>query len=479
MALAVWAVSALAGLVGPAETIAYQVTPVIQDDVLDGVDVTLSFRGDTDGRTEVRLPETWAGTGRLERTVSEVRVEGARLRRSGARLRLRHRGGEPIRLTYRVRQDYAGPPRAGFDRPYRPSTLNDGFTLIGWTIFARVHGHEDQQATFDWGPVPARWTVASDLDHQGGAPVHYDELADSVLMGGRDLRVITREATGGPVRVAVHGAWRLAAETLADRYVRIVEASSGFWGDEGRPWFLAVTPLAGAPGAEAQAGLGLGDGVAVWLSGDMSLEGADHVLVHEQQHAWLPDRVGGLADGPAEVLDFWFSEGFTDFYARRTSLRAGLITPEAYLAALDRALEFQAHTPARMGNAEVARAFFSDSRAAGVPYQRGLLLAVALDGRMAARSGGARDLDDVVQAMRRGQGRAPLRLIEAYGALGGGDLRPALFHHVDRGEPIRLDPAGFGNCAEVFDAAGRQRIAPGSGLTGDTRGACIARLAGL
>jgi len=480
MALAAWAVSAVAGPAGPVEVIAYQATPVVEGGALEGVDVTLSFRGDADGRTDVRLPEAWAGARRLERTISEVRVEGARLRRNGARLRLRHRGDEPIRLTYRVRQDYAGPPRAGFDRPYRPSTLADGFTLIGWTVFARVEGREDQLTRFDWGPAPVRWALASDLDHLAGAPLRYDELADSVLMGGRDMRVITREAAGGQLRIAVHGGWRFPVETLADRYARIVQASSAFWEDEGRPYFLALTPLAGTPGAEAQAGLGLGDAVAVWLSADMTLDGADHVLVHEQQHAWLPDRVGGLAEGPAEVLDFWFSEGFTDFYALRTALRAGLTTPEAYLAALDRALELQAHTPARMGNAEVARAFFSDPRAAGVPYHRGLLLAVALDGRMTALSQGARDLDDVVQAMRRGQGRAPLRLIEAYGALGGGDLRPTLFHHVDRGEPIRLDPASFGDCAEVFDAtSGRQRIAPGPGLGGKTRDACIARLAGL
>lgn len=476
MALAAWAVAALAG---PTEPIAYQATPVVEGGVLDGVDITLSFRGDADGRTEVRLPQSWAGAGRLERTVGDIRVEGARLRRNGARLRLRHRGGEPIRLTYRVRQDYQGPPRVGFDRPYRPSTLDDGFTLVGWTVFARVQGREDQSARFDWGPVPARWGVASDLDHLQGAPVAYDELADSVLMGGRDLRVLTREAAGGPVRVAVHGAWRFAPEALADRYARIVEASSAFWGDAGRPAFLAVTPLDGAPGAEAQAGLGLGDGVAVWLSADMALDQADHVLIHEQLHAWLPDRVGGLAEGPAEVLDFWFSEGFTDFYAQRTALRAELSTPEAYLAALDRALELQARTPPGMGNAAVARAFFSDPQAAGVPYHRGLLLAAVLDAEMAAIWDGERNLDDVVRAMRRGQGRAPARLIQAYGDLGGGDLRPALFHHVDRGAPILLDPNAFGDCAVVFDADGRQRIEPGPGLFGATRDVCIARLAGL
>jgi len=477
-ALAAGLVLAAAGPNDAREPIVYQVTPVVGPAGLDGVDVSMLFLGDRDGRTDVRLPARWAGADRLERTVSEVRIEGARMQHRRGTLRLRHRRGAPIRLTYRVRQDYAGPPHVG-ERPYRPSTLPDGFTLIGWTVFARVTGREHDPVSFRWGPSVGAWRYASDLDSRGGEATDFETLADSVLVGAPGLRLVERETGHGPVRIAVRGSWRFSPEDLADRFVTIGKAAADFWGDEGQPTFLALAPLAGPPAAPAQSGLGLGDGVAVWLTRDQDLDQASHVLIHEQLHAWMPARVGGVGAGRAEVLDFWFSEGFTDFYAYRMALRLGLITPEAYIAALDRALVLQARHPAGLTNAAVARRFFSDPAAAGFPYHQGLLLAFILDDRLRALSRGQADLDDVVLAMRSGQGPAPRRLIAAFGELGGGNIEADLHQHVDLGRPIRLWPGELGDCIEVMAGPDRQALAPGAGLSRAGRAACVALLSGL
>lgn len=470
-------VAAAAGV--QAEPVAYEVSPVVEAGSLQAVEVTMRFRGDADGRTRVRLPAEWAGTRRLERTVVEVRADGAEAGRRGSDINLRHRPGADIRLSYRVVQDHAGPTRVGFDRPYRPATIPEGFTLVGWTVFGPVEGREADGATFRWGVRPDGWTLASDLDHAGGAVLDFESLSDSVLLGGRDLRVVSMRVGDAPVRVAMLGDWRFDARALADHYARVVEASAEFWGAEQRPFFLALTPMAGPPGAGAQSGLGLGDGLAVWLSNDIALEEASHVLVHEHQHVWLPERVGGLSEGHAEVLDFWFSEGFTDFYTLRILLRAGLATPEQHLVAINRALRIQADAPPNLGNAEIARAFFSDRRMAGLPYQRGLLLALTLDHRLRVGSGGARDLDDAIQAMRSGEGAAPDRLIRAYGELSGQDLRPLLHRAIDRGEPVGVDPGLFGDCAHVIQNHGVPQLRPGPGLSGEGREACIRLMAGL
>lgn len=460
------------------DAVSYEVTPVVGPGGLDGIDISLSFLGDRDGRTEVGLPTRWAGTQRLDRIITDVRVEGARLQRRRSGLRLRHRGGAPIRVTYRVRQDYAGPPRVGFDRPYRPSTLRDGFTLIGRTVFARVEGRDPDPVRFHWGePAPA-WHYASDLDPLEGTFIDFDTLADSVLIGGPDLTLRTRQSSAGPVRIAVLGAWGFSPDDLADRFVEIGEGSAEFWGDDGQPTFLALTPLAGDPSARVQSGLGLGDGIAVWLTPNQTLDEASHVLIHEQQHAWLPAEVGGLADGPSQVLDFWFSEGFTDFYAYRMALRLGLISPEAYVAALDEALALQARTPPGWTNASNANAFFNRPGALAVPYHRGLLLALSLDSRLRTTSGGTRDLDDVILAMRSGQGMAPQRLIRAYSDMGGGDIAPDLHRHLDLGWPIGVSTDGLGDCIRVIERPDRLYLEPGPGLIGKGTQSCQQRLSG-
>lgn len=476
----VFAAGAFAAQAGDARPIDYSVQPLVEAGGLRGVQVSLAFEGDRDGRTEVRLPEAWSGAAGLDRDVAGVRVGGAELRREGSRLILRHARGAEVRLSYVIAPDWVGPQRVGVQRPYRPTLAEDWFTLVGWTAFARVEGREDAAVRFAWGRAPEGWAVASDLDHAAGGEMRFRDLGDSVLVGGAGMRVVSTPVAGGEARVAVHGDWRFSAEELAARYASVVQASSDFWGDAGETYLLALTPLEGPAGSGVQSGLGLGDGLAVWLTPDQSLDEADHVIVHEQQHAWLPDRVGGLARGSAEVMDFWFSEGFTDFYALRTELRLGLSTPEEHLGELNRILYRHASTPTRgVGGAVLARAFFSDRQAAGAPYERGLLLALLWDARLSQASGGARNLDDAIRAMRSGRGSAPERLVQVYRGLGGGDLGSDLDAHIGRGELIRMPPDLFGDCVIVAEAGDGQRLLPGPGLTGDGRQACADRLAGL
>ncbi len=468
--------SAWPTLAQPAPTTTYQVQPVTDRGALIGVDVTLSFRGDADGRTEIDLPRSWAGAQRLDRQLGDLRVEGARLRRRGAVVSLRHGRSAPIRLTYRIGSSalsrQAGTPM----RPYLPSIQPQGFTLIGRTVMAQVRHREAGPVSFVWGLAPTDWQLASDLDPVVGLPISFDDLADSVLIGGRDLRIVERRGPSGPVMLALRGAWRFSDAELASLYLRVVAASERFWGEPAAGYFLALSPREGVVPQTSQAGLGLGDGLAIWLTPDQSLQDLGHILVHEQQHAWLPDHFGGLTPGPGEVLDFWFSEGFTDYYALRLELVLGLIEPEAFIAALDQALVRQASAPFRLENSAIARAFFSDPAIAGVPYHRGLLLALMLDDRLWTMSGDR--LDDLMLSLPSGQGTAPDRLITAYGLATGQDLRPRLFEHVDRGEPVRFPSQLFGSCVSVVETANRQRLIPGPGLGDSGRAACVARLSG-
>ena len=460
----------------PTPTTTYQVQPVVDHGALVGVDVTLTFRGDADGRTEVDLPRSWAGAQRLDQGLGDLRVEGARLRRRGSVVSLRHPRSAPIRLTYRIGSSALSHRTGAPARPYLPSIQSQGFTLIGRTVMAQVRHRQSGYVTFGWGPTPTGWQLSSDLDPVVGLPISFDDLADSVLVGGRDLRIVERQGPSGTVTLALRGAWRFSDAELANLYLRVVAASERFWGEPAAGYFLALSPREDRLSETSQAGLGLGDGLAIWLTQDQSLEDLGHVLVHEQQHGWLPDHFGGLTPGSGEVLDFWFSEGFTDYYALRLELILGLVGPEAFIASLDQALERQANTPFRVENSAIARAFFSDPAIAGIPYHRGLLLALMLDDRLWAMSGDR--LDDLMLSLPSGQGAAPDRLIAAYGLATGLDLRPDLFEHIDRGEPVRFPPQLFGNCVSVVETAHRQRLVPGPGLENTERAACVARLSG-
>jgi len=435
--------------------VSYQVTPELEDGRLDALAVEMRLRGDADGQTYIRLPDSWSGVSDLHRAVHDLKAEGGRLQRvSDAEVKLIHAPNAPVSLSYRIRQDFRGELTAGQGPPFRAVVRPDRFTALGWAVFGEVSGPIGRPVEFRWGQAPEGWTVASDLDHTTRL-TNTGELLDSVLVGGQGMRMIERPAAGGRLRVAVHGEWKFTPQELAQLLVRITEASAGFWGDEGEDFFVAVTPLKAPGGGSAQYGVGLGDAFSLWTTDDADAASLRHIVAHEHQHVWFPTRVGGVRTGPDEPLDYWLSEGFTDFYTLRLLLRSGLWSLEEFVEDYNRILRAYGSSPVKTApNRIVAAGFWEDPAVADLPYQRGLVLAALWDDRLRRETKGARDLDDVILAMKAraaGQteaGRAVENLRLSYDQFGSSldaDLRTL----VEAGGAVSLPADLFGACARV------------------------------
>lgn len=437
-----------------AGSVDYSVTPELQNGRLADLKVDIALAGDADGVTRMRLPDRWSGAEDLWRAVRDVDAQGGRLRRlSNAEIEVTHAPGARIRVSYKVVQSFRGEMNVADGPPFRAVVRPDRFTSLGWALFAEVAGSADRPVSFRWGQTPDGWAVGSDLDH--GKVRNTGDLLDSVLVGGSDLRILETEAAGGRVRIAVHGEWKFTPDQLAGLMVRIADASSDFWGDKDEDFFVAVTPVVSNSGGGAQYGVGLGDAFSLWSTTEVQEPGLRHIVAHEHQHVWFPTRVGGVRTGRDEPLDYWLSEGFTDFYTLRLLLRSGLWTPEEFVADYNRILRDYANSPVIAApNAIMPAGFWEDPNVADLPYQRGLMLATLWDHRLRQSTAGARDLDDVVLAMRdrardqTTQGNAVENLRLAYGGFGG-SLDADLRDLVDAGRPVRLPADLFGDCARV------------------------------
>ncbi len=444
------------------DAVAYRLTPEMGDAGLVSLAVEMRFRGDEDGSTELRLPSEFAGADGLLAQFSEIAAEGATLSGDGASRTLSHAPGQAIVVRYRVRQTHEGELVFGGVNPFGAMVQPAWFTVIGGTIFAEVGGRREEPASFAWGPRPAGWTLASDLDHApaAGQPRRTADLLDAVLVGGAGLELIERPVAEGRVRLAFHADWEFDEDRIADMLQRIAETSADFWGDDRDEFLVTVTRMQAPPGQKVHAGLNLGDAFSLWLSPAADEEELARLLAHEHQHSWLPNRVGttdeGLSDDP---VGYWLAEGFTDFYTQRMLLRSGLWTLEDYVADLNAALLKYAGSPVREASNEAIRKdFWNDRAMAELPYQRGMLLAAVWDHRLRRATSGVRDLDDVVLAMRAafradlGQADRPAaaeRLKRAYAAAGGGSLDADYAAHVEAGRAVLLPADLFGACARV------------------------------
>lgn len=439
--------------------VTYTVAPVMEGAGLRALAVEIRFAGDADGETRLGLPGEWAGSDSLWRQVEELRVEGAAaVREDGGEARIiTHAPGAALAVRYRVRSPYSAEPGLGYQKAL-PLVLPAWFFFHGEGVFASPEGRENAPARFAWSGFPADWKIASDLDHLAGArPGTVTDVVESVAIGAPDLAVVRRDVGGAPVRVAVRGGWDFTPEAFADALAAVVRAENALWGDAARPLVVTLAPLGDARPRLSYTGTARRDAFSVASTTGFPLADASRFLAHEYMHTWIGGEIGGP---PADAASaFWLTEGFTDFYAGRALLRAGLWTPADFAAELNRVLLRNAASPARtLPNSLIGERFWTDQNVNQLPYDRGHLLALALDHRIRTETEGRANMDDLMRAQREYALRdaqadtrvdaAALFPIVARESLGI-DLEAELARHVERGEPVLLPADLFGTCATV------------------------------
>lgn len=437
-----------AGFGVPSQRIEYTLTPIIQSGALAAIEVDLRFRGQGDGETDLRLPDAWGGEQELWRGIDGLAViSGAEMRdgEQPSRRVLSHAPNARIHVRYRVIQDWPGPPAAGRNT-YRPVIQPSYFHLIGEAALATPDLHLATPVRVRARNLPRGWSFASDLQHPGLALGH---VFASVTVGG-DYRI--RWAADRNIRVAIRGEWSFADQRFADQVGEIVSGHRRFWRDRSSPYLVTVTQtVASNPGQISIGGTGLDDAFAFFATASADNERIVRTLAHESLHTWIPGRVGGMPQ-EGEAANYWFSEGFTDFYTGRLLVREGLWSPQDFARDLNEMLEAYAQSPVReAANARIAAEFWSDRDVQQLPYQRGRLLATIWDARLRAREG---SLDAAMLEMReRALAGDPLKAAEMLPVvlgLMGLDVRADIEAHAEAGQTILLAEDVFAPCGRVL-----------------------------
>ena len=433
----------------------YTLTPVLAEGALQAVQIDLRFRGDADGETRLRLPGDWGGETELYRAVTALEaVSGAALNDGGGPTQrvLTHRPNARVHVRYRIVQDHAGAPRAGRGNAYRAVVQPGYFHLIGEAIM--VTPEEANMATpvrFNVRRLPQGWAFASDLEHQG---LTLAQVWGSISVGG-DFR-ITHGADRN-IRVAMRGAWSFSDESFAAQVSEIVAGQRRFWRDPSTPYLVTVLPLEQPqPGWRSVGGTGLSDAFAFFATDNAESAGIVRTLAHESLHTWIPFALGGLPQED-QALDYWLSEGFTDFYTGRLLVRDGVWNPQAFAADLNSMLRAYAFSSARDApNARIGEIFWSDGAARDIPYQRGRLLATIWDQRLRARGS---SLDALMHDMRTrlaaGEAGPAVPLFMRTALAHGLDVGADRAAYIEGGAAILLPEDVFAPCGRIvtFEAA--------------------------
>jgi len=427
----------------------------------------------SDGATTFRIDDRWGGVEDAATLVLDPRFEGA----DGRALESEHPNpnewlvrsnpGERVAATWRLApNDYRAnsDPRVHYHPILDATEGAELYHAIGHLAFVvpKIDDETTRRVAIRWrGFAEAGWKVASSLGtdprgFEGAATLEQVLLA--VYIAGPDLRVLTKDVRGEPVTVAIAGKdWTFTDAEFIGAVDSIVDTERAFFSDDDFPTYLVTLIPVGKPDPHSRSlgGTGLTRSFACFLQPDtrLSLKGGEefgvpHLLAHEMFHHWN----GGVASmAEPEELVYWFSEGFTDFFARRILHRAGIGGTDELSRSLNSALKDYYLSPVRDEPAErIRRDFWKDRDVGKLPYLRGDLVAGMLDREIRRSTGGARSVDDfmreVVDAGRHGEKLGNDALVRRIGAWTSPEFAETIRSIVLDGKTIALDAETFEPC---------------------------------
>ena len=431
---------------------------------------SLSVRAAEDGATTFAVDETWGGIEHAADLLLDVRAKGSTgqdlqvERTSSHEWQVRSAPGERLALSWRVAANEfrIDPDPHGHYRTLLDPALLQFIGHVALLVPARADGSKPRDVALRWkGFAEAHWTVASSFgsDPRGfETTASLDEIRHAVYLAGPDLRVVRKPFRGRELGVAIAGKdWSFRDEEFVEVVRSILDAECAFFADDEFPsLFVSLIPV-GRPDPKSRSlgGTGLTRSFALFLQPDTQLGtraggGLDvpHLLAHEMFHHWN----GGVARmDESEQLVYWFSEGFTDFYARRLLHRTGYGGLEATARSLNETLKEYALSPAREApNERIREAFWKDRDVGKLPYLRGNLVAVLLDDAIRTRSHGARSLDDFVREVvadgKKGAKLSTDSLLLRIAAWTDEAFAAKVRSIVVDGAPVVLDAAIFAPC---------------------------------
>jgi len=371
------------------------------------------------------------------------------------RIELRHPGGR-VSVVYEVLD------RQGDERPfyqyccYKPIVQSDYFHVQSGHLLAVPEDYwkdrnDRQKIRFRWAGFPTGWT----LHHSFGASadetvlVTNGALSVAVFVGG-DFRRHRFEVRDKPVYFLTRGEWvSFGDDTLLTLLKRTVEGHRTFWDDFADSIYtVTFIPINDAPWTPNSKYVSVGGSGLTnsFLSYATNNPGVRYDLIrylwmHELMHHWIGTQI----ENQEEEKQYWFSEGFTDYFTLKNSLAYGLISVPDFLKQLNQlSMEHYASPVRSMPNDSLNYDKFwnGGKEWEKLPYRRGCLYAFYLDNLIREKSGGQKNLDGLMRLILTETNRNPAQKMDqgffttCLRKYAGGNLKHQFKQFIEQGSPI-------------------------------------------
>ena len=301
------------------------------------------------------------------------------------------RDKSPVTLSYRILLNHDEREWAP-GRDEAPYVQEDCIFSPGYAMFV-VGEVSDIELCVD---VPDNWQVSTpwhcigDKGHCFAIGGQDDLMYAYMVLGTHSEKVVkSKEAE---IVLAIGGSFKVAADEIQRTVEALLQAYSGIFGGTPKGKMLFVANPYGVKG-ETRGGVSRRS-ISTLMGGPLDETSKNFwvpLIAHEVFHIWL-----GTAIKFFDEQEYWFMEGFTDYYSRIVSVRLGLLSEGDFLKNLGRTCESYLGQVGKLSMRKAGEAKMANS---GLVYRGGGLVAAALDVQIRKLTQNRRNLDDVMRQM--------------------------------------------------------------------------------
>ena len=385
------------------------------------VDIEMEISGNKKELVEIKMPVWTPGSYLIRefaKNVEDLKATG----NSGSNLPVKKINkntwqintgkGDKFKVNYRV---YA------FEVSVRTSFVDASHAFLSTTgIFMYPTGGINQPSTITINPVKGWNKISTGLESVGSkantfyAP-DFDVLYDSPIeIGTQDVFEFT--AAGVKHEVAMVGGGNYDKERLKKDMAKVVEEETRIFGENPnkRYVFIVHNYSSGGGGLEHLNSTVLGAS-RLGYSNENTYKSFLSLVAHEYFHLWNVKRLRPIALGPFDydtenyTTNLWIAEGFTAYYDNLIIRRANFHSPERYLDVVAKEINLVENQPGNRVQS-VSEASFDawikqyrpneNSKNSGISYyNKGALVALAMDLEIINATKGENSLDNLMKAM--------------------------------------------------------------------------------
>ncbi|WP_370476500.1 M61 family metallopeptidase [Tamlana flava] len=379
------------------------------NDSIPSLQVEFDYESDNNGLIVLRYENNSWGDKDIFNCIKNFEVspkpDNIEFKRDSSQITIKTKPNLKSAIHYQIVQDYKGLPQNQLR--YRPIVDSTYFHILGMRLFMvpeRVFETDTSKAnikiTYEKNSNTALYHSSFGKNNVQNIDVIREDLYASFFAGG-DFRRYSFPLEKDTVYFVTRGNWKpFKDKDIFNILKETISAQHNFWNDP-RKGNFSVSLIPTFENWYSVGGSGFSSSFISFASNNnkVTLAHMKWLYNHELLHKWI----GRTILNENEVEQYWFSEGFTDYYAYKLLLKNNRLNTTEYIDILNKDVIIP-HYKDPVNNTPNGALTFEEYwtnyiKYMKLPYRRGLLYAFYIDNKIKEQNHYSRSLDDVMHEL--------------------------------------------------------------------------------